>query len=83
MSIMFVDGAEAPSSTNIMHMVLPYAPGFTLWNKKQMTHHVLFPLEELARLGVREPRAVRPLKKVSAGLIMMSHAMCLVDGDVR
>ena len=32
MSIMFVDGAEAPS-TNIMDMVSPYAPGFALWNK--------------------------------------------------
>ena len=31
MSIMFVDGAEAPS-TNIMDMVSPYAPGFALWN---------------------------------------------------
>ena len=31
MSIMFVDGPEAPS-TNIMDMVLPYAPGFALWN---------------------------------------------------
>ena len=31
MSIMFVDGAEAPS-TNIMNMVSPYAPGFALWN---------------------------------------------------
>ena len=32
MSIMFVDGAEAPSA-NIMDMVSPYAPGFALWNK--------------------------------------------------
>jgi len=31
MSIMFADGAEAPS-TNIMDMVSPYAPGFALWN---------------------------------------------------
>ena len=32
MSIMFVDGAEPPS-TNIMDMVSPHAPGFALWNK--------------------------------------------------
>ena len=32
MSIMFVDGAVAPS-TNIMDMILPYGPGFALWNK--------------------------------------------------
>ena len=31
MSIMFAGGAEVPS-TNIMHMVSPYAPGFALWN---------------------------------------------------
>ena len=31
MSIMFVDGAEAPS-TNIIDMVSPYAPCFALWN---------------------------------------------------
>ena len=30
MSILFVDGAVAPS-TNIMDMVSPYAPGFALW----------------------------------------------------
>ena len=30
MSIMFADGAEAPSA-NIMDMVSPYAPGFALW----------------------------------------------------
>ena len=31
MSIMFVDGAEAPF-TNIMDMVSPYAHSFALWN---------------------------------------------------
>ena len=31
MSIMFADGAEAPS-TNIMDMVSPYAPGFALYS---------------------------------------------------
>ena len=35
MSIMFADGAEAPS-TNIMYMVSPYAPGFALWNNSNV-----------------------------------------------
>ena len=41
MSIMFVDGAEAPSA-NIMDMVSPYAPGFALWNPPVNAYCVSF-----------------------------------------